>query len=211
VSPEPKRLRILLADDHPIVRDGLAAILGRQPDMEVVAQADDGETAISLFRRERPDLAILDLRMPGLHGADAIARLRREFPTARLLVVTTFDGDADVRRALAAGADGYLLKQMTGGEIVASIRAVMAGKRIVAAEAAQHLAEHSAETALTPRELEVLGQIAEGRSNKRIASQLGISEGTVKTYVNSILSKMGADDRTQAAMDALRRGMLNPP
>ena len=203
-------LRLLLADDHPVVREGLAAILSRQDDMEVVAQAGDGDQAIELFRRVRPDLAILDLRMPGVSGVEAIARLRREFPAARLLVLTTFDGDADVRRALQAGADGYLLKQMSAAELVAAVRAAAAGRRVVAPAAAQQLAEHVGEPALTRRELEVLELIVAGRSNKRIARQLGLTEGTVKSHVNSILGKMGADDRTQAATDALRRGLVVP-
>jgi len=203
-------LRLLLADDHPVVREGLAAILSRQDDMEVVAQAGDGDQAIELFRRVRPDLAILDLRMPGASGVEAIARLRREFPAARLLVLTTFDGDADVRRALQAGADGYLLKQMSAAELVAAVRAAAAGRRVVAPAAAQQLAEHVGEPALTRRELEVLELIVAGRSNKRIARQLGLTEGTVKSHVNSILGKMGADDRTQAATDALRRGLVVP-
>jgi two-component system NarL family response regulator len=203
-------LRLLLADDHPVVREGLAAILSRQDDMEVVAQAGDGDQAIELFRRVRPDLAILDLRMPGVSGVEAIARLRREFPAARLLVLTTFDGDADVRRALQAGADGYLLKQMSAAELVAAVRAAAAGRRVVAPAAAQQLAEHVGEPALTRRELEVLELIVAGRSNKRIARQLGLTEGTVKSHVNSILVKMGADDRTQAATDALRRGLVVP-
>jgi two-component system NarL family response regulator len=204
------KLRILLADDHPVAREGLAAIFRRQKDMEVVAEASGGEEAIALFRREHPDLAVLDLRMPGISGIEAIARLRREFPAARLLALTTFDGDADVRHALQAGADGYLLKEMTAAELVAAVRAAAAGRRVVAPAAAQNLAEHAGERELTPRELAVLELIVAGRSNKRIARELGISEGTVKSYVNSILLKMGADDRTQAATDALRRGLVVP-
>jgi DNA-binding NarL/FixJ family response regulator len=210
MSEAPAKLRLLVADDHPVVREGLVAILRRQDGMDVVAEAADGTQAIELFRRLRPDVALLDLRMPGLSGAEVIARLRREFPGARLLVLSTFDGDGDVRRALHAGADGYLLKQMPAGELVAAIRAAAAGRRVVAPEAAQRLAEHTGERELTARELAVLEQIVAGRSNKRIARDLGIGEGTVKSHVNSILLKMGVDDRTQAATDALRRGLVVP-
>ena len=202
------KLRLLLADDHPVVREGVAAILCRQQDMEVVGEAADGAQAIELFRSLRPSVALLDLRMPGTSGVEAIALLRKEFPRSCLLVLTVFEGDADVRRALRAGADGYLLKHMPAGELVAAIRAAAAGRRVVAPAAAQSLAEHEGESDLTPRELAVLEQIVAGRSNKRIARQLGIGEGTVKSYVNSILSKMGVDDRTQAATAALRRGLI---
>ncbi len=207
--PHPQSpLRVLIADDHAIVREGLRAILGRQPDMAVVAEAGDGEQAVELFDRHRPDLTLMDLRMPGKGGVDATAEIRRRHPQARVVVLTVFDGDEDVYRALQAGARSYLLKSASHEELLSTLRAVAAGGRPLPAAVAERLAQHFEHSELTRRELEVLGLIVAGKANKRIASLLGIGEGTIKTHVNRILSKLGVEDRTQAATQALRRGIV---
>ena len=203
------RIRILVADDHPVVRSGLVALLDREPDMEVVAEAANGEEAIERFRDTRPHLALVDLRMPVLDGVAAIRRILADFPAARVVVLTTYDGDADIRRALTAGARGYLLKDLTAAELAAAIRRVHAGQRFVAPAAAARLAEHAGDCELTARELAVLELVVKGKSNKRIGAALGITEGTVKGHINVILSKMHVDDRTQAAGEALRRGLVH--
>lgn len=202
-------IRILVVDDHNIVRQGLVALLNTVPDMKVVAEAGDGEEAIESHRRHKPDITLMDLRLPKLGGADAISRIREEFPAARVIVLTTFDGDEDIFRALQAGAKGYLLKGMDIDELTAAIRSVYAGKSRIPASVAEKLAERMGGPALTAREVEVLKRIVAGRSNKEIASDLFISEATVKTHVNSILGKLGVTDRTQAATTALQRGIVH--
>lgn len=202
-------IRILVVDDHNIVRQGLVALLNTVPDMKVVAEAGDGEEAIESHRRHKPDITLMDLRLPKLGGADAISRIREEFPAARVIVLTTFDGDEDIFRALQAGAKGYLLKGMDIDELTAAIRSVYAGKSRIPASVAEKLAERMGGPALTTREVEVLRRIVAGRSNKEIASDLFISEATVKTHVNSILGKLGVTDRTQAATTALQRGIVH--
>ncbi len=204
------RIRLLLADDHTVVRDGFAAIIGYQPDMEVVVSVGDGREAVESFRSLRPDVALLDLRMPVLGGVQAIEEIRREFPSARIIVLTTYDGDEDVYRALQAGALGYLLKDTTTEALLRAIRTVAAGQRCVPPEIAARLVERTmAGPGLTAREVEVLGALATGKTNKEIAAEFFITEGTVKSHVNNILDKLGVRDRTEAVMEALRRGILH--
>ncbi|HTV06561.1 MAG TPA: response regulator transcription factor [Acidobacteriaceae bacterium] len=208
-EPGQQPIRILVVDDHAIVRKGLVALLNTVEGLSVVAEASDGEQAIETFRAVQPDVTLMDLRLPKMAGADAIARIRGEFPGARIVVLTTFDGDEDIYRALQAGAKGYLLKGMDAAELTDAIRAVYAGKSRIPAFVAEKLAERMGGPALTTRELEVLKRIVAGRSNKEIAGDLNISEATVKTHINSILSKLGVSDRTQAATSALQRGIVH--
>ena len=208
-EPGQQPIRLLVVDDHVIVRKGLVALLNTVEDLSVVAEASDGEQAIETFRAVQPDVTLMDLRLPKIGGADAIAKIREEFPGARIIVLTTFDGDEDIYRALQAGAKGYLLKGMDATELTDAIRTVYAGKSRIPAFVAEKLAERMGGPALTTRELEVLKRIVAGRSNKEIASDLNISEATVKTHINSILSKLGVSDRTQAATSALQRGIVH--
>ena len=202
-------IQIMVVDDHHIVRQGLVALIGTLPGMQVVAQASDGEQAVDLYRTHRPDITLMDLRLPNKNGVDAIAQIREEFPAARIIVLTTFDGDEDIYRALQAGAKGYLLKGMNADELTEAIRAVHAGKSRIPAVVAERLAERMGGPSLTGRELDVLKRIVGGRSNKEIAGDLFISEATVKTHINSILRKLGVSDRTQAATTALQRGIVH--
>ncbi|HEV3455674.1 MAG TPA: response regulator transcription factor [Thermoanaerobaculia bacterium] len=197
-----------MADDQPVVREGLVSIINRQPDMAVVAAATDGRQAIELFRAVRPDVAVIELRLPVVDGPHAIRVILAEHPASRIVVLTRHDGDADIRSALEAGARGYLLKSMGPGELIQAMRSVLAGHRWIAPAAAVRLSEHIGETALTKREIEVLRLVVEGRSNKRLAAALGITEGTVKAHINRILSKMQVGDRTEAATQAIRRGIV---
>ncbi len=208
-EPGQQPIRLLVVDDHVIVRKGLVALLNTVEGLSVVAEASDGEQAIETFRAVQPDVTLMDLRLPRIGGADAIAKIREEFPRARIIVLTTFDGDEDIYRALQAGAKGYLLKGMDAAELTDAIRAVYAGKSRIPAFVAEKLAERMGGPALTTRELEVLKRIVAGRSNKEIAGDLNISEATVKTHINSILSKLGVSDRTQAATSALQRGIVH--
>jgi DNA-binding NarL/FixJ family response regulator len=202
-------IRILTVDDHQLLREGIAAVLEGQPDMMLIAQASSGREAIERFREHRPDVTLMDLRMPDMSGIEAIGVIRAEFPGARVIVLTTYAGDVQAASALKAGASGYLLKNLVRKELLDTIRAVHAGKRRVPPEIATEIAEHVADDALTEREVEVLRGVAGGKSNKTIASELGISEGTVKTHMKSILPKLDASDRTHAVMIALRRGILD--
>lgn len=206
--PSESRIRILVADDHPVTREGLALILESQADLTVVAQAANGREAIDLYRRERPDVALLDLQMPVLGGVQAIEAIARDFPDARLIVLTTFDGDEDIYRAMRAGARAYLLKDAPRAEILAAIRAVHRGQKFVSAEVGNKLAERIASDALTGRELEVLALVAKGMANKEIANRIGVTEGTVKSHVNNIMTKMRVGSRTEAALAAIQRGLL---
>jgi two-component system NarL family response regulator len=201
-------IRILIVDDHPFLREGLIAILGSEPDMAVVAEAGDGQEAVALALRHRPDVAIVDLRLPVMDGCAAIAAIRREWPAARILVLTTYDGEDDVHRALQAGARGYLLKRMARHELIAAIRAIHEGRRWVPAEVAERLADRVAASELTSRELEVLKLIVAGLHNHDIGQALSITEKTVKTHVTHILGKLGVDARSQAINVALRRGLV---
>lgn len=201
-------IKVLVVDDHSIVRKGLVALLNSIEGLSVVAEASDGEQAIVAHRTHKPDVTLMDLRLPKLGGADAIAAIRKEQPAARVIVLTTFDGDEDIFRALQAGAKGYLLKGMDAAELTEAIRAVYAGRSKIPAPIAEKLAERMGGPELTTRELEVLKRIVAGRSNKEIGGDLHISEATVKTHINSILSKLGVNDRTQAATSALQRGIV---
>ncbi len=203
-----RRLSVLVVDDHPVVRAGLRAMIDAQPDMETVAEAASGEEAIDLFRRHQPAVALMDLRMPGIGGVEAIGAIHRSFPSACILVLTTYDGDEDIHRALQAGARAYLLKDMPREELVETIRAVHGGAHRLSPAVAAHLAERVHQSELTSREIEVVERIARGMSNKQIAADLGIGEATVKTHVNNIMGKLGATDRTHAVTVALRRGFI---
>ena len=202
-------IRIMVVDDHPVVREGLAAMIDRQPDMTVVAEASDGRQAIERFDKMNPDVALMDLRMPVMSGVEAISEIRKRHPAARIIVLTTYDGDEDIYRALQAGAQGYLLKDMFRDELLDAIRAVHRGQRRIPAAIASRLAERIGGPELTARELEVLKLIVKGKSNREIGAHLAISEGTVKGHVNNILSKLGVNDRTQAATTALQRGIVH--
>ena len=202
-------IRILTVDDHQLLREGIAAVLESQEDMKLVAQASNGREAVDNFRRLRPDVTLMDLRMPDMSGIEAITEIRGEFPDARIVVLTTYAGDAQAAAALKAGAAGYLLKNLVRKELLETIRAVHSGKRRVPPEIATEIAEHVADDALTARELDVLRRVAAGKSNKLIAVELDISEGTVKTHMKSILPKLDASDRTHAVMIALKRGILD--
>lgn len=202
-------IKILIVDDHHIVRQGLVALLKTVPGFHVQAEAADGEQAVELFRKHRPDVTLMDLRLPKMNGVDAITKIRETAPGARIVVLTTFDGDEDIYRALQAGAKGYLLKGMDLTELSDAIRTVHAGKTRIPPRVAEKLAERMSGATLTSRELEVLKLIVAGKSNKDIGNALFISEATVKTHVNSLLSKLGVEDRTQAATTALQRGIVH--
>lgn len=204
-----KVIRILLVDDHPIVREGLAAIIERRPDMTVVAESGDGQAAVAAFHAHRPDVTLMDLRLPKMDGVAAINEIRKEFAYARFVVLTTFDGDEDIFRALRAGAQGYILKGTPRDELLSAIRAVDAGQKWLPPEVALKLGERVSTQDLTQREREVLRLIATGKSNQEIGTTLSITEGTVKGHVNTILTKLDARDRTQAVTTALRRGILH--
>jgi two-component system NarL family response regulator len=201
-------IRVLIVEDHNVVRQGLVALLNVVEGLEVVGEAADGVEAIAQYRKSRPDITLVDLRLPKMSGVEVIQRIRMEAPQARLIVLTTYDGDEDIYRALKAGAKGYLLKGMTTQELIATIREVHAGKSHIPPAIAEKLAERMGTEELTPREADVLEQIVNGKSNKEIATELAISEATVKTHINSLLSKLGVTDRTQAATAAIRRGIV---
>jgi two-component system NarL family response regulator len=206
LTKEP--IRVLVVEDHHVVRQGLVSLLQVIEGMEVVGEAADGAEAIARFRELQPDVTLMDLRLPRMSGVDAILRIRSESPQARFIVLTTYDGDEDIYRALKAGARAYLLKGMTTDELVAAIRTVHAGKSHIPPAIAEKLAERMGTEDLTVRELDVLEQIVQGKSNKEIGTELEISEATVKTHINSLLSKLGVTDRTQAATAAIRRGIV---
>ena len=208
MNTDTKPIRILTADDHPLLRYGITALIGAEPDMELVAQASTGREAIEQFRRHQPDVTLMDLQMPGMNGIEAIIAIRSEFPNARIIVVTTYAGDVQVTRALKAGARAYILKGHLAGELLDTIRAVHAGQRRIPAEVAAEVAEHAGEDGLTEREIEVLRLIAGGNANKEIGAQLSITEETVKSRVSNILSKLGANDRTHAVTIGLKRGII---
>ena len=202
------QIRILAVDDHALITQGIAVLLGIEKDMTLVAEASNGREAIQQFRMHRPDVTLMDLQMPEMNGLDAIIAIRGEFPNARIIVLTTYKGDVQIFRALKAGAQGYVLKNTIHKELTETIRAVHAGKKALSPEASFEIAEHATDDALTPAEINVLRLIAAGNANKQIADQLSITEETVKGRVKNILSKLGANDRTQAAMIGLKRGII---
>jgi DNA-binding NarL/FixJ family response regulator len=201
-------IRILTVDDHPLLREGIAAVLEAEPDMLLVAEASNGHDAIEQFRTHRPDVTLMDIQMPGMNGIDTILAIREDFPNARIIVLTTYSGDAQALRAFKAGASGYLLKNMLRKELLETVRCVHAGRKRVPPEIAIEIAEHHSDDALTEREIEVLREVAAGNANKVIADHLTISEETVKAHMRSILSKLGANDRTHAVTIALKRGII---
>jgi len=208
MSPEPKPIRILTVDDHPLLREGVAALVATQSDMKVVGEASDGREAIEEFRKRRPDITLMDLHLPQMNGIDAIIAIRAEFPEARIIVLTTYRGDVEVLRALKAGARAYLLKGLLRKELLETIRAVHAGLKRIPPELAAELADHAADEALSAREIDVLRLIAGGNANKVIAAQLLITEETVKGHVKNILAKLSANDRTHAVTIGLKRGII---
>jgi DNA-binding NarL/FixJ family response regulator len=208
VKTETRLIRILAVDDHPLLREGIAALIETEPDMTLVAACSTGREAIQQFRAQRPDVTLMDLQMPEMTGLDAIIAIRGEFPDARIIVLTTYTGDAQVMRALKAGASGYLLKNLVHKELLDTIRAVHAGRKVVSAEVSFELADHATDDALTAAEIDVLRLIAQGLANKQIADRLGVTEDTVKGRVKNILSKLSANDRTHAAMIGLKRGII---
>ena len=208
MTSAPKPIRIALVDDHPILRQGIAALISDQPDLQLVGQASNGLEAIEQFRLHRPDVMLMDLQMPGMNGIDAMSAIRGEFPDARFVVLTTYTGDVQIVRALKAGARAYLLKSLLHRELLDTIRSVHAGNKRIPPEIAAELADHAADDQLTAREIEVLRLIASGNANKIVADPLSITEETVKAHVKSILSKLDANDRTHAVTIALKRGII---
>jgi DNA-binding NarL/FixJ family response regulator len=208
VTDRSAQIRVLAVDDHVLVRQGMAVLLSTEPGMALVAEASNGREAIQQFRAHLPDITLMDLQMPEMNGLDAIISIRGEFPEAKIIVLTTYKGDVQILRALKAGARAYLLKNTFHKELIDTIRAVHAGKKALSPEASYEIAEHATDDALTPAEINVLRLIAAGNANKQIADQLSITEETVKGRVKNILSKLGANDRTQAAMIGLKRGII---
>ena len=201
-------IRVMAVDDHPLLRDGISALIANQTDMELVAEASNGREALVLFRTHRPDITLMDLQMPEMSGIDAISAIRGEFPDARIIMLTTHAGDVQVSRALKAGARAYLLKGLLRKELLETIRAVFVGQKRVSAEIAAEIAEHATDDALTPREIDVLSLVARGNANKAVAAQLSLTEETVKSHIRNILAKLGANDRTHAVAIGLKRGII---
>ena len=205
----PARIRVLVADDHPVVRAGLATVIAQEADLELVAEAENGARAVTLFREHHPDVVLMDLRMPVIDGVEAIRTIADEFPTARILALTTYEGDGDIRRALEAGAQGYLLKDMLLTEVITAVRAVHRGERVIPTAVAVRLAEHPLSSALTERELEVLTLVARGLANKDVAGAIERTDETVKVHLKNIFTKLGVTARTEAVTVALARGLIH--
>ncbi len=205
----PVPIRVLCVDDHPLMREGIAAIIGNEPDMLLVAEASSGREAIERFREHHPDITLMDVRLPDISGIDALIAIRGQFDNARIIMLTTFEGDVEIQRALEAGAHGYMLKSMPRKQLLEVIRRVHAGRKHIPPEVAAHLAEHMGEEALSKREIEVLEKIADGNRNADIAALLFISEETVKGHVKHVMEKLGASDRTEAVTIAVRRGIIH--
>jgi DNA-binding NarL/FixJ family response regulator len=203
------RIRVLVADDHPVVRTGMAAVIAQEPDLLLVAQAENGERAVALFREHQPDVVLMDLRMPVMDGVEAIRRITGEFPEARILALTTYEGDADIRRALEAGARGYLLKDMLLTDVIRAVRAVHRGERVIPNAVAARLAEFPERNDLTERELQVLELVARGLSNKRVARAIGRTDETVKIHLKNVFAKLDVADRTEAVTVAITRGLIH--
>ncbi|HET9787928.1 MAG TPA: response regulator transcription factor [Pyrinomonadaceae bacterium] len=201
-------IRILSVDDHPMLREGIAAVLASEQDMLLVAEASNGREALEQFRTHQPDVTLMDVQMPEVNGIDAIAKIREEFPDARIIVLTTYTGDAQATRAFKAGASGYLLKNMVRKELIDTIRTIHSGKKKIPPEIAVEMAQHHSDDALTEREIQVLREVAAGNANKMVAQLLRVSEETVKAHMRSILSKLGANDRTHAVTIAVKRGII---
>jgi DNA-binding NarL/FixJ family response regulator len=208
-NPSANPIRVLCADDHPLVRKGIAALLVNESDMVLVGEAENGRQAVELFRQLKPDVTLLDLRMPVLDGLAALKEIRQENPDARVIALTSYDGDQDIYQAIDAGVRGYLLKEMVHTDVLRAIRTVHAGKRLIPPEVAERLSDYFPQIALTPREVEVLAFVAKGMANKDIAERLGTASGTVKMHVQNILAKLGAADRTHAVTIAIERGILH--
>jgi DNA-binding NarL/FixJ family response regulator len=204
-----ERRRVLIADDHPVVRAGLSAVIAQEPDLLLVGEAENGERAVAMFREHRPDVVLMDLRMPLMGGVEAIQAITGEFPEARILALTTYEGDADIRRALRAGARGYLLKDMLLSDVITAIRTVLRGDRVIPTAVATRLAEFPERSDLTERELEILGLVGRGLSNKEVAKAIGRMDETVKIHLKNIFAKLGVADRTEAVTVALARGLIH--
>jgi DNA-binding NarL/FixJ family response regulator len=202
------RIRILIVDDHPLLREGIVSLVEKQADMLIVAEASNGKEAVQLFRQHIPDITLMDLRLPGMDGIDAMTSIVAQFPDAKVIVLTTFSGDTQILRALKAGARGYLLKELMRKELLDAIRTVQAGRKRIPPEIAAQIAEHASDTTLTRREIEVLQLVACGNPNKLVADKLSVTEDTIKMHVKSILSKLGASDRTHAVTIAVKRGIM---
>ena len=202
-------IKVLCVDDHPLVRKGIASILANEADMELVGEAGNGREAVELFRESHPDVTLMDLRMPDMDGVQATRAIRNEFPEAKIIALTSYDGDQDIYRALEAGVRGYMLKEMVHTDVLKAIRTVHSGRRLMPHEVAQRLSEYFPQVALTPREVEVLGFVARGLANKEIAEKLGTASGTIKMHIQNILEKLGAADRTHAVTIAIQRGILH--